>query len=229
MWSFTSSCEVVVSISSLSICLYVDPVLMAPYLIHYWVVVFQSQNSGYVGHYTLFLFFSLLFSRQMMVLFPPPSPPSKIHPVSLSSEVCSYPLYILLIASSLSLSVQSAVPLQQRLVTWRPSGGSLQLSGWRTTNVLSWFPVQHPVWRFAHPPTCAESGTWLGCGWRGKGYRDPRYGLESLDSLTGVAQLAFLRRRSWTLVDSRGACLSVYPPPPQGDRFRSEERLPSGR
>ena len=26
---------------------------MAPYIIHYWVVVLQYQNSGYVGHYTL--------------------------------------------------------------------------------------------------------------------------------------------------------------------------------
>ena len=30
--------------------LYVGLVSMAPELIHYWVVVFQSQNSGYVGH-----------------------------------------------------------------------------------------------------------------------------------------------------------------------------------
>ena len=35
--------------------LYVGLVSMAPELIHYWVVVFQSQNNGYVGEYTLAL------------------------------------------------------------------------------------------------------------------------------------------------------------------------------
>ena len=54
--------------------------------------------------------FSLLFSRQTMVLIPTPSPPSKIHPVSLPSAVCLYPLYFLPDASSPSVSVHVGRP-----------------------------------------------------------------------------------------------------------------------
>ena len=55
------------------------------------------------------------------------------------------------------------------------------------------------------PLTCVAGGTWIGCGWRSEGYGAPRDGLEFLNALTGVAQLAFLCQRSWTLVDYRVA------------------------
>ena len=62
-----------------------------------------------------------------------------------------------LFASSPSISVHSAAPLQQRLDLHRPSVGSLQPSGWRTTKFLSWFPVQRPICKFSPPPDL--------CGW----------------------------------------------------------------
>ena len=68
------------------------------------------------------------FPRQAMVLVLP-RPPSKILPFSLPSAVCQSPLSFLPISSSLYVSVQSALTLQQRLVTHRTSGGSLQPSG----------------------------------------------------------------------------------------------------
>ena len=40
------------------------------------------------------------------------------------------------------------------------------------------------------PPTCEAGGTWLGCGWRGKGDGAPRDGLESIDSSVGVAPVS---------------------------------------
>ena len=67
-------------------CLSVGLVSMAPYLIHYWVVVFQSQNSGYVGHYNLSLL-SLKFTTFCTHLRSPPdgvrgvSPPPRSIPI----------------------------------------------------------------------------------------------------------------------------------------------------
>ena len=119
-----------------------------------------------------------------------------------------------LFASSPSISVYSAAPLQQRLVYHRLSVGSLQPSGWRPTNVLSWFPVQRPICRFAPPLTCASRGTRLGCGRRGEGYGAPHDGLESLNASAGDARVACRLRCSSSLFDSCGARLSVWLPPP---------------
>ena len=59
------------------------------------------------------------------------------------------------------------------------------------------------------PPTCAAGGTWLGCGWRGKGDGAPRNGMDSLDASAGDAPVACRLRRSSPLFDSCGARLSV--------------------
>ena len=79
------------------------------------------------------------------------------------------------------------------------------------------------------PPTYAAGGTWLRCGWRGEGDGAPCNGLEFLNAFTGVAQLSFLRRRSWTLVDSRGARLSVCPPLSLYNRICSNNLPPNRR
>ena len=79
--------------------------------------------------------------------------PSKIHPgyfpsrLSFPSPLSSLPFCLL----SLHIRVFSR-PLQQRLFLHHISVGSLQPSSWRSTNVLSWFPVQRPICRFAPPP-----------------------------------------------------------------------------
>ena len=68
---------------------------------------------------------------------------------------------------------------------------SYQHSGWRPTNVLSWFPVQRPICSFAPPPpTCVAGGTWLGCGWGVEGYGAPHDGLASLDASAGAARVS---------------------------------------
>ena len=63
------------------------------------------------------------------------------------------------------------------------------------------------------PPTCEAVGTWLGCGWRAEGDGSPRDGLESLDSLAGVARVSVPSSTLEFPLDSCGACLSVCPPP----------------
>ena len=61
----------------------------------------------------------------------------------------------------------------------RPSE-SYQPPGWRTTNVLSWFPVQHPICRFAPPPDLC--GCWYSLLGGGVPYPEHRLNW-SLDSV----------------------------------------------
>ena len=73
--------------------------------------------------------FSLLFSLSMMVLVPaPPLSPLQDSPGFLAPYSLPVSSLFSSFSSSPSVSVHSAVPLQQRLVTRRPSGGSLQTS-----------------------------------------------------------------------------------------------------
>ena len=71
-------------------------------------------------------------------------------------------------------------------VRWRIP---LQPSGWMRTKCPSPGVLLSVLYACLHPPsTCAAGGTWLGCGWRGRGDGAPRDGLESLDALAGVAR-----------------------------------------
>ena len=110
--------------------LFLGPASETPKRVHYWVVVVQSQNSGYEISRLFPFTFTLLLFLSKYGSGPPPSTPSKIHPGSLSIAVCPHPLSFPPISSSPSVSVQSAIHLQQRLDPHRPSVGSTHL--WRT-------------------------------------------------------------------------------------------------
>ena len=144
-----------------------------------------------------------------------PFPPSEIHPGSLllQEHLARLLSLFFLYSPSPPVSVYSAYPLQCLVPPIVRPSESYQPSGFGRPMSSSVFPTQRPKCRFAPPPTCAAGGTWLGCGWRGKGDGAPRDGLESFVS-------SFVARESvpsLTLefpLDSCSARLSVCPPPP---------------
>ena len=120
----------------------------------------------------------------------PPYPPSKIHPGSLpSSAFCPYPLSSFLLPPlRLFLCRWPSTPSSVchpssvcRKSTNTPADGRPKLP---SPGVLPSVPERV----CAPSPTCAAVGTWLGCGWRGKGDGAPCDGLELLDASTGVAR-----------------------------------------
>ena len=130
-----------------------------------------------------------MISRQRW-FWSPPFPPSKIHQGSLPSKAfCPYPLSFLPIASSPPISVWSAVHLQQRLGTRRPSVGSLHNSVWLPTKcpfpgVLSSVPYSG-----LYPPPDLCGWCYLAWVWvEGRRRWFPRNGMESLDASTCVAR-----------------------------------------
>ena len=147
------------------------------------------------------------------------SPPSNIHPGSLlcnilpvSSIFSSYlpPLCPFLSIQPTPSSVYSPhcpSPIVRPSESYQPSGFGRPMSS-------PGFLPERPICRFAPPPppTCAAGGTWLGCGWRGKGDGTPRDGLESLDS---SADVVCCRRRSYSLlILALPVSLSAPPRPP---------------
>ena len=154
----------------------------------------------------------------VMFLVPSSPPPQRFTRVLCPPGHLSRVLYpFIFFASSPSISVYSAAPLQQRLALHRPSVGSLHPSGWRPTNVLSCFPVQRPICRFAPPPDLC--GWWCLAWvwaegrrrrrpprWSGVPQRVGRRRLGSVPSLTLKFSLWFLRCPS--------LCLPLPPPLP---------------
>ena len=183
---------IMLKISRVSVCLSVGPVSESHSLLilGWWSSLPRASDIWTLDSVPMFKF--LLYSLSWWFWSPPSPPPSKIHPGScppghLSRLLSTFVLF----ASSPSISVYSAAPLQQRLVLRRPSVGGIQPTGWRPTKVLSWFHVQRPnEGLYPPPPTCAAGGTWLACGHRGEGDGAPCDGLESLDASAGNARVS---------------------------------------
>ena len=161
--------------------------------------------------------FSLLQFPFSDVLGPPLSP---LHdsPGFLSLQ-CLFPVSSLFlhIDSSPSVSVSSAVHLQQRLSPVVLPSEVFNPPADGRPNALLLVSCPAVIRRFSPPPplTCAARGNWLVCRWRGKGDVAPNDSLEFLNAPTGIAQdsvpsstLEVPLRLSWYL------SLCMFPPPP---------------
>ena len=96
---------------------------------------------------------------------------------------------LLPIASSLSVSVSSALHLHQRLSPVVSPSEVYNPTADCQPNTLLMVSCPEALRGFEPPPqTCAAGGTWIGCGWRGKGDGAPCNGLEFLDASTGLTR-----------------------------------------
>ena len=149
-----------------------------------------------------------------------PFPPSEIHPGSLllQEHLARLLSLFFLYAPSPPVSVYSADPLQCLVPPIVRPPSSVRRKATNPPASANQCPLlfSRPSVPYAGlhpPPTCAAGGTWLGCGWRGKGDGSPRNGLESVVS-------SFVARESVSSLtiefplDSCGSRLSVCPPPP---------------
>ena len=152
----------------------------------------------------------------------PPYPPYKIQPGSLPSSAF-FPVSSLFlpIASSLSVSVQSADYLQQRLVTRRPYVGSLQTSADCRPKCPLLVSCPASRMRFCTPPSPSRPVRLvvlgLGVGRGAKETATPAMVLSSSRRQQAWPGIACLRRRSRNSIPLRGSPspLPLFPHPSQ--------------